>query len=442
MNKEQKQKKGNALALLPLGIFLILFIGSGIITGDFYKMPTLVAFIISTGTAFLFNRKESFNTKIEVFCKGGGNKDIVLMLIIFLFAGAFSGVAKAMGGVDSVVNLGLSILPANLLVTGLFVIGCFISISMGTSVGTIAAIGPIGVAVAGKTGIPVALVLGAVVGGAMFGDNLSMISDTTIAATRTQGCEMKDKFKVNFLIVLPAAILTIVLLTVMTRGYASVSGDTYSFELIKVLPYIFVLIGAIFGVNVFLLLGGGVILAGAVGIATNSLDLFGVITAISEGMSGMFELCMISIVVGGMVELIKFNGGIDFVLNFIQDRIKDKKGAELGIAALVSIVDLCTANNTIAIVMSGPLAKNIADEYEIDPRKSASILDIFSAVWQGMIPYGAQLLTAAGFAAISPFEIITYLHYPILMFVCGILAILLGLPKIKSAKPNSQEEIA
>ena len=308
MNKEQKQKqKGNALALLPLGVFLILFIGSGIISGDFYKMPTLVAFIISTCVAFLFNRKESFNTKIEVFCKGGGNKDIVLMLIIFLFAGAFSGVAKAMGGVDSVVNLGLSILPANLLVTGLFVIGCFISISMGTSVGTIAAIGPIGVAVAGKTGIPVALVLGAVVGGAMFGDNLSMISDTTIAATRTQGCEMKDKFKVNFLIVLPAAILTIVLLTIMTRGYASVPGDTYSFELIKVLPYIFVLIGAIFGVNVFLLLGGGAILAGAVGIATNSLDVFGVITAISEGMSGMFELFMISFVVGVMVELIKFN---------------------------------------------------------------------------------------------------------------------------------------
>lgn len=441
MNKEQRQK-GNALALLPLGVFLILFIGSGIITGDFYKMPTLVAFIISTGVAFLFNRKESFSTKMEVFCKGGGNKDIILMLIIFLFAGAFSGVAKSMGGVDSVVNLGLSILPANLLVTGLFIIGCFISISMGTSVGTIAAIGPIGVAVASKTGIPVALVLGAVVGGAMFGDNLSMISDTTIAATRTQGCEMRDKFKVNFSIVLPAAIATIVLLTVMTRGYTSISEEAYSFELIKVLPYLFVLIGAILGVNVFLLLGGGVILAGGIGIATGSLDIFGAITAISEGMSSMFELCMISIVVGGMVELIKFNGGIDFVLNFIQDRIKNKKGAEFGIAALVSIVDLCTANNTIAIVMSGPLAKNIAEEYNIEPRKSASILDIFAAVWQGIIPYGAQLLTAAGLASISPFEIIKYLHYPILMLVCGILAISLGLPKIKSKKIDSKKEIA
>ena len=435
----EERQKGSVWALLPLGVFLILFLGSGIISGDFYKMSTLVAFIISTAVAFLFNRKVDFNTKMEVFCKGGGNKDIILMLIIFLFAGAFSGVAKAMGGVDSVVNLGLSVLPANLLVTGLFLIGCFISVSMGTSVGTIAAIGPIGVAVATKTGIPVALVLGAVVGGAMFGDNLSMISDTTIAATRTQGCEMRDKFKVNFSIVLPAAIVTIILLTVMTRGYVSTSSETYGFEIVKVLPYLFVLIGALLGINVFYLLGGGVIFAGTVGILTGSIDLFGIISAISDGMSGMFELCMISVVVGGMVELIKFNGGIDFVLNFIQSRIKNKKGAEFGIAALVSIVDLCTANNTIAIVMAGPLAKNIANKYDIDAKRSASILDIFSAVWQGMIPYGAQLLTAAGLAGISPFAIIKYLHYPILMFVCGIVAIGFGVPKIKSAKSKSQK---
>ena len=434
-----ERQTGNASALLPLGVFLVLFIGSGIISGDFYKMPTLVAFIISTAVAFLFNRRVDFNTKIEVFCKGGGNKDIILMLVIFLFAGAFSGVSKAMGGADSVVNIGLSLVPANLLVTGLFIIGCFISISMGTSVGTIAAIGPIGVAVASKTGIPVALVLGAVVGGAMFGDNLSMISDTTIAATKTQGCEMRDKFKLNFTIVLPAAIATIVLLTLMSKGYSSVSNETYSYELIKVLPYLFVLIGAIIGINVFLLLGGGVILAGFIGIITGSLDLFGVITAISEGMSGMFELCMISVVVGGMVELIKFNGGIDFVLNFIQSKIKNKKGAEFGIAALVSVVDLCTANNTIAIVMAGPLAKNIADEYEIDPKKTASILDIFASVWQGIIPYGAQLLTAAGLAGISPFEIIWYLHYPILMFVCGIFAIGIDLPRNLNYKENSQK---
>lgn len=434
-----KREKGSALALLPLGVFLVLFIGSGVISGDFYKMPTLVAFIISTLVAFLFNRKADFNTKMEVFCKGGGNKDIILMLMIFLFAGAFSGVSKAMGGADSVVNLGLSVVPPNLLVTGLFVIGCFISISMGTSVGTIAAIGPIGVAVAAKTGIPVALVLGAVVGGAMFGDNLSMISDTTIAATRTQGCEMRDKFKVNFAIVLPAAIATIILLTIMSGSYSSIPNETYNYELIKILPYLFVLIGAVLGANVFLLLGGGVILAGIIGLVTGSLDIFGIIASISEGMAGMFELCIISVIVGGMVELIKFNGGIDFVINFIQGKINNKKGAELGIAALVSVVDLCTANNTIAIVMAGPLAKNIADEYEIDAKKSASILDIFSSVWQGIIPYGAQLLTAAGLAGISPFEIIKYLHYPILMLVCGLVAIGLGLPKFTNHEKKSEK---
>ena len=393
-------------------------------------MPVLVAFIISTSIAFCLNRKVSFSKKVEVFCKGGGNPDIVLMLMIFILAGSFSGVAKGMGGVDSIVNLGLSILPSNLLVTGVFVIGCFISISMGTSVGTIAALGPIGVGIASKTGIPVELVLGAVVGGAMFGDNLSMISDTTIAATKTQGCEMKDKFKTNFIIILPAAIITVILLTIMTSGYESVVTQSYEYEIIKVVPYLFVLIGALLGVNVFVILGGGTVLAGIIGIGAGAFDIFGFIGFISEGMASMQELCLISIVVGGMVELIKFNGGIDFVLESITSKVKDARGAELGIAALVSVVDLCTANNTIAIVMSGPLAKNIADKYNIDPRKSASILDIFSSVWQGIVPYGAQLLTAAGLAGISPVLIIKYLHYPILMLICGIGAIVFGLPRL------------
>lgn len=434
--------KGNAFALLPLGVFLLLFIGSGIISGDFYKMPVLVAFIISTSAAFLINKKADFSTKLEVFCKGGGNKDIILMLMIFLFAGSFSSVAKAMGGVDSIVNLGLSILPANLLVSGLFIIGCFISISMGTSVGTIAALGPIGLSIASKTGIPTALILGAVVGGAMFGDNLSMISDTTIAATRTQGCEMKDKFKANFLIVLPAAVITVIILTILTIGYKGAPSSSYSYELIKVLPYMFVLIGAILGANVFFLLGGGVILAGIIGLISGTFDTFGLIAAISSGMASMQELCLISIVVGGMVELIKFNGGIDFLLNFITKRIKSKKGAELGIATLVSVMDLCTANNTIAIVMAAPLAKNISDQYEVDPAKSASLLDIFSSVWQGIIPYGAQLLTAAGLAGISPFEIIKYLHYPILMLICGCISIAFGIPKIQSIKRKSSNTAA
>ncbi|MEG2788578.1 MAG: Na+/H+ antiporter NhaC family protein [Romboutsia sp.] len=431
---KQEIKKGNPLALLPLGVFLILFVGSGVITGDFYKMPALVAFLIAGGVALLFNKKESLETKMNVFCKGAGDTNIVLMVIIFLLAGAFSNVAKSMGGVDSTVNLSLSILPSNLLVSGLFIIGCFISISMGTSVGTIAALSPIALGIAQKTGIPVPLVIGAVVGGAMFGDNLSMISDTTIAAVRTQGCELKDKFKVNFLIVLPAAIITAIILTVVTSGYESVASPSYNYEIIKVLPYLLVLTGALIGVNVFALLGSGIAFAGIIGIVTNSFDVLGLIGAISEGMAGMYELSLLVLVVGGVVALIKFNGGIDYILYFITSKIKSKKGAEFGIAALVSVIDLCTANNTIAIVTAGPLAKDIAGKYDIDPRKTASILDIFSSCWQGVIPYGAQLLTAAGIAGISPIEILRYLYYPGLMFLCGIASIAFSQVLLKKAR--------
>ncbi|MGL5640801.1 MAG: Na+/H+ antiporter NhaC family protein [Paraclostridium sp.] len=431
---KQEIKKGNPLALLPLGVFLILFVGSGVITGDFYKMPALVAFLIAGGVALLFNKKESLETKMNVFCKGAGDTNIILMVIIFLLAGAFSNVAKSMGGVDSTVNLSLSILPSNLLVSGLFIIGCFISISMGTSVGTIAALSPIALGIAQKTGIPVPLVIGAVVGGAMFGDNLSMISDTTIAAVRTQGCELKDKFKVNFLIVLPAAITTAIILTVVTSGYESVVSQSYNYEIIKVLPYLLVLTGALIGVNVFALLGSGIAFAGIIGIFTNSFDVLGLIGAISEGMAGMYELSLLVLVVGGVVALIKFNGGIDYILYFITSKIKSKKGAEFGIAALVSVIDLCTANNTIAIVTAGPLAKDIADKYDIDPRKTASILDIFSSCWQGVIPYGAQLLTAAGIAGISPIEILRYLYYPGLMFLCGIASIAFSQVLLKKAR--------
>lgn len=427
-------KKGNPLALLPLVIFLILFVGSGIITGDFYKMPALVAFLVAGGVALLFNKKESLETKMNVFCKGAGDNNIILMVIIFLLAGAFSSVAKAMGGVDSTVNLSLSILPSNLLVAGLFIIGCFISISMGTSVGTIAALSPIALGIAQKTGMPVPLVIGAVVGGAMFGDNLSMISDTTIAAVRTQGCELKDKFKVNFLIVLPAAIATAILLTLVTLGYKSAGSQTYEYEIIKVLPYILVLTGALLGVNVFALLGGGILFAGIIGLFSKSFDLLGLIGAVSEGMAGMYELSLLVLVVGGVVALIKFNGGIDYILYFITSKIKSKKGAEFGIAALVSVIDLCTANNTVAIVTAGPLAKDIADKYDIDPRKTASILDIFSSCWQGVIPYGAQLLTAAGIAGISPVEILGYLYYPGLMFLCGIASITFSQVVLRKSK--------
>jgi Na+/H+ antiporter NhaC len=426
-------KKGNPLALAPIMVFLILFVGSGIITGDFYQMPVLVAFLIAAGVALLFNKNESFDTKMEIFCKGAGNTNIIIMLVIFLLAGSFGSVAKAMGGVDSTVNLSLSVLPPNLLVAGLFVIGCFISISMGTSVGTIAALAPIGLGVAQKTGIEIALVTGAIVGGAMFGDNLSMISDTTIAASRTQGCDLKDKFKVNFFIVLPAVIITIILLIMMTSGYETSIGENYSYELIKVVPYLVVLVGALYGLNVFILLGCGILFAGFIGIFTGAIDLWGFIQAISSGIEGMQEICILVLIVGGVVELMKHNGGIDFLLGFISSKINSKKGAEIGIAVLVSIVDLCTANNTISIVTAGPLAKDIAQEYDIDPRKTASILDIFSSCWQGMIPYGAQLITAAGIVGIPAVEIIKYLHYPMLMLICGIASIILGVPSLKKS---------
>ena len=433
LGKEGKVK-GNPWALIPLVVFLIMYLVPSIITNDFYKMPVSVSFLVASIVAIAMNRKESISKKVEVFCKGAGESNIILMCIIFILAGAFAQVAKSMGAVDSTVNLGLTILPGNILVAGIFIICCFISLSIGTSVGTIAALAPMALGISDKTGIPLALVLGAVVGGAMFGDNLSMISDTTIAATKTQGCEMKDKFKMNLAIVMPAAIITTIIFTLSTMGSTTALAGSYEYNIVKVLPYLAVLITALAGVNVMLVLVGGTFFAGIVGLATNSFDIWAFLKAIQDGIAGMSELIIISLLIGGMVEVIKHNGGIDFLLEFITKRIKSKKGAEFGIGALVSIVDVCTANNTIAIVMAGPIAKDIADKYEVDPRKSASLLDTFSCFFQGIIPYGAQILTAvgvAGAAKISPFEIMQYLYYPYLMGICALLAIVFGIPKVK-----------
>lgn len=394
-------------------------------------MPVLVAFLFSSIAAFVMNRQQSFHEKVGIFCKGAGQESIMMMVMIFLLAGAFSGVAKAMGGVDATVQLSLSLLPPHLVVVGLFIIAGFISVSMGTSVGTITALTPVGLGVAQATGIDVALVVGAIVGGGMFGDNLSIISDTTIAAVRTQGCELRDKFKVNFLIVLPAAILALIILLALTSQYEVTLDAVYQIEWLKVVPYLCILVGALMGINVFILLGSGVALAGVIGFMTHALTLQQFIDAISQGMAGMQELALLCLVVGGVLELIKHHGGIDYLLYLIKSRVRSKKGAEFGIATLVSVMDLATANNTIAIVMAGPLAKEIAEEYEIDPRRSASLLDIFSSCWQGLIPYGAQILGAAGLAAISPMEIVKYVHYPMLMGVFGILAIIFGFPKLK-----------
>ncbi len=419
------EAKGRAIALLPIGIFLLLFLGMGIFTGDFYKTPAIVCFLIALCVAFLQNRKVPFGDKIKIIAKGVSNENIITMCLIFLCAGAFSGTVSASGGVDSTVNLGLSVLPAPFAVAGLFVIGCFISVSMGTSVGTVAALAPIAVEISNKTGFNMAICMGAVMCGAMFGDNLSMISDTTIAAVKTQGCNMKDKFKENFLIVLPAALITVVVFYLLTRNGSFEIADDLSYNVWKVFPYLFVLVGALVGINVFIVLIGGTVLSLIIGVATGTIPLTDVFVVMGDGVMGMYDITVISIIVACIVSLVKEYGGIRFVLNLIQKGIKGERGAELGIATLALAVDICTANNTVAIVMAGPIAKEISDEYGVDAKRSASLLDIFSSVGQGMIPYGAQLLTAATIAALSPIEIMPYLCYPVLMAVSALLFILL-----------------
>lgn len=425
-----KQKKGSFLALLPLLVFVVIFIGVSVVLKDFYAMPVVVPFLIAALTALFMNSKVNFNEKLDIFCKGAGESNIILMCLIFLLAGAFAESAKAMGAVESTVNLGLSLLSSNILVAGVFVISCFIAISIGTSMGTIVAMVPIAMGIGSHTGIPVALVVGAVVGGAMFGDNLSMISDTTIAATKTQGCEMKDKFRMNFIIVLPAAILTALIFMFISRGNNFHVTESYTYNVIKVIPYLGVLLGALMGVNVILVLTGGILLSAGIGIWQGAFSLVGFMQASAKGMQGMFELIIISLLIGGMVELIKNNGGIDFILNVITSKVKSKKGAELGIALLVSLVDICTANNTIAIVTVGPIAKDISDEFNLEPKRVAGILDMFSCVFQGIIPYGAQMLSAATLAKLSPFSIMKYLYYPYLMGICALIAIVM-IPSIK-----------
>ncbi|MGM0830975.1 MAG: Na+/H+ antiporter NhaC family protein [Bacillota bacterium] len=422
------QERGNLLALLPLIIFVSLFLGAGIISGDFYAFPVLVSIIIASVVGLMMNRKETLTAKIERFAKGAGHPDIMIMVFIFLLAGAFSGVAEKMGAVDSTVNFALSLLPGNLIIVGLFIIAAFISLSMGTSMGTIAALAPIGVGISSGTDISMPLAMATVIGGAMFGDNLSFISDTTIAAVRTQKTEMKDKFKVNFFIVLPAAIVTMLILLVLTMGNQSTVGAE-SFNWIKILPYLGVIVGALAGLNVFVVLFGGIVLAGSIGFIDGSFTPASYFGSVADGMTGMAEIVILSVLIGGVVELIRHNGGIQALLYHATRKIKSPQGAQLATAGLVSSTNLCTANNTISIIIAGPLAKSISENYGVDARKSASILDIFSCSIQGLIPYGAQALLVAEVAGISPISIIPYAFYPILIAVCGLIAIRFALPK-------------
>lgn len=420
----EKENKGRAIALLPIGVFLIIFLGAGIVFEDFYAMPAIVAFLIALFVAFLQNKELSFNEKIEVIAKGVGEENIITMSLIFLCAGGFSGAVTAAGGVDSTVNLGLSLIPAHFAVAGLFLIGCFISVSMGTSMGTIAALAPIAVGISEKTGFALSICIGAVVCGAMFGDNLSMISDTTIAAVKTQGCEMKDKFKANFFIVLPAAIITVLIFWLATRNMSFQLEENLNYSLWEVLPYMVVLLGALIGINVFVVLISGIVISLIVGVSMGHIALSEMFQVVGSGVTSMYDITVISIIVACIVSLVKEHGGIQFILNLIKSNINGRRGAEFGIALLALFVDACTANNTVAIVMTGPIAKEISEEFDVDLRRSASLLDMFTSVGQGIIPYGAQLLSAATLTGLTPLQIIPNLYYPLLMGVCGVLAII------------------
>lgn len=432
-------KKGNPWALLPIAVFLVLFIAVGIIDnrmggmfGD--SLPAIVGFLIALIVAFLQNPKGTkltFEEKLNTMARGAGEENIMIMCLVFILAGAFSASVKAAGGADATVNFGLSILPGNVAVVGVFIIGCFISTSMGTSVGTIVALAPIAIGISEKTGISMALCIGAAVCGAMFGDNLSMISDTTIAATRTQGCAMKDKFRENFKIALPAAIVTAIIFFVSTMGTNYAPAEELTYNVVRIIPYLVVLIGALVGLNVFLLLVGGTVLSLAIGIAYGDFGLLDTFKIMGDGIMSMYDITVISILVAGVVSLVRQNGGIDWILYMIRRCIHGKKGAEIGIAALSSVVDCSTANNTVAIVIAGPIAKEIAEDYDISPKRTASLLDIFTSTFQGIIPYGAQLLYAAAATEmatqkISSVQIIPYCYYPILLGVSALLFIIFG----------------
>lgn len=433
MNQHKKKwYDSKGWALMPLAVFFILYVITFIATGDLYQMPVSVAFMTASIVAILYSKGGKLSNRVTQFCRGAANETIMLMVIIFILAGAFAGTAKSMGAVDATVNMLLYLLPQNTILASIFVAGCFISMSMGTSTGTIAALAPIAVGVASQTGIDMPLLLGVVVGGAMFGDNLSFISDTTIVATRTQGCKMHDKFKVNIRIVLPVAL--IVLGIYLYQGLQlPPSLHQVSFEdveWLKVLPYLVVLIAALSGVNVILVLAIGVILSGIVGLCFDGFGVWDWTAAMSSGIvNDMGELIIVSLMAGGMFELIRFNGGIDWLIQKMTKNIRSKRSAEFSIAGLISFTNVCTANNTIALIICGPIAKNISDKFDLDNRKIASLLDTFSCFVQGLIPYGAQLLIAAGLAQVSPIEIVPHLYYPFLIGIAAIASIVFRYPR-------------
>ena len=424
------------LALSPLVVFLCVYLISSIVVGDFYAIPISSAFLIASIYAILICRGKTLEERIAIFSEGAGNKNVLLMIWIFVLAGAFASTAKEIGAIDATVNLALRILPGKLLYAGLFLAACFISMSIGTSVGTIVALVPVAAGIAeelGATGASGVLsstpfITAIIVGGAFFGDNLSFISDTTIAATRTQGCSMDDKFKTNIRIVAPAALIVTILYVILGSS-VSATPEAGPIDLVLLIPYILVIALALTGVNVAAVLTIGLFVNALIGFLNGSLVWSSFLTSVGGGISGMGDLIIVTMLAGGMLELIRVGGGLDFIVNGMTRRINGKRGAEMSIAGLVSLANLCTANNTIAIITSGGIAKDITERFGLDPRKTASILDTFSCLIQGLIPYGAQLLMAAGLSGASSISIIGYLYYPFIMGTFAMLAILLRFPR-------------
>ncbi len=420
-------KKG-LMALSPLAVFITLYLVTSIAAGDFYKVPITVAFMTASIYAVVISGGIPLTKRIDTFSRGASTGQMMLMIWIFILAGAFANSAKAMGSIDATVNLTLALMPPQMLLAGLFLAACFISLSIGTSVGTIVALTPIAAGVATQTGSSVAMMTAIVVGGSFFGDNLSFISDTTIAATQTQGCKLSDKFRVNSFIVVPTAVV-IFIVYILMGAEVQQPNDIPVLEPMKVIPYLAVLITAIFGMNVMAVLTLGIVLTGIIGLLNGSYDLYGWFGSMGNGIVSMGELIIITMMAAGLLALIKQQGGIDYIINLLTRHVSSKRGAELSIAALVSLVNVCTANNTVAIITVGGIAKHIGDRFGLDNRKCASILDTFSCFTQGLIPYGAQMLMAAGLAELNPIAILPYLYYPFAIGIAAILAIVLRYPR-------------
>ena len=420
-------KKNTIWSLLPLAVFFVTYLVTSLVVGDFYKMPITVAFVLAVAVSILMTTDLSLNKRVELFSRSASDKNIMLMIWIFILAGAFAASARAMGAVDATVALTMNVLPSSMLLSGMFIASCFISFSVGTSVGTIVALVPIASGICEGAGLDVGYVVGVIVGGAFFGDNLSFISDTTIAATQTQGCLMKDKFRVNSMIVAPCALL---LLAVYVFQGADITyvHTVAEVQWIKVLPYIAVILLALCGLNVMAVLMIGIVLCGVIGVSMEGFSIWDYLSAVGGGIDGMGQLIIVTLLAGGMLGMIRYNGGIDYLINKLTSKVNGARMGELSIAALVCLANVCTANNTIAIITTGDIARDISSRFGIDPRKTASIMDTFSCFVQGILPYGAQILMASQLSGLTPLDIIPYLYYPFMIGIAGLIAVLFRYP--------------